>query len=150
MKRIETKLEQLTESGDVPLWRSHPSFFWVAAYLGFESFILGISMVLWGRQLFQSFAYDPVFQYLPVWLVGSLYLISATLTLIAIIFRKNILLRFAAVFGLVPTVMFTTGFVTLTVVGSLASITAVTRWTFAIIMYIRMLIEPFINPNSAR
>ena len=150
MKRIETKLEKIAKSQKVGLWRSHPSFFWLMLGLTIENFIVGAALVFSGRQYFAGIGYDPVFEFVPTTAIGLMFLTSAILMTIAFVTRRSILVKIAVPFALVPTVMFVTAFVFLTINNRFFSITAVTKWTFVAIVYARALSEPFVNPNSAR
>ena len=150
MPDIENRLARLAQEQKLGLWRTHPSFFWLAFFLMVENFVFAHLFLVSGRRYASSVAYDKAFDYLPTWGYGALFLISATLMATAFITKKHYLVRIGATFALIPTAMLTMALVYGFTNNTFSSIPAITKWMLPCILYMRMLKEPFTNILAAK
>lgn len=147
-KSLEKKIERVVIKKRIGLWRTHPSFFYVAFFFTVES-ILSFFVFVSNRTQIDS--YSNLFNVLPQNLFALMYLFGGSVVIYALASRKHIVLRPGALILLIPNMMMVTNFLILAFSnGTPGLYIAASKWTLTCLMLILMLVEPFVNPNSAR
>ena len=147
-KALDKTIAQVAKAKKIGLWRTHPSFFWVAVYFIVSS---AISAVAFMSSETAIGSYKNLFDYVPHQIYASIFIVGALLILIGLLAKAHAFLGVGAAVLLVPNVMMVTNFVLLVFTdGPIGLLVAISKWGLSCLMLILMLREPFINPLSAR
>lgn len=147
-KRLTKSLEDYAVRRKIGLWRTHPSFFFVALFYVLEGLVVGSLFIFDGST---TNVYQNLFKYIPEDLFGSFFLIGVLILIFALLSRKHIWLRVGVGVLLIPNMMMIANFlllITNTYSGGL--LVATFKWGLTCLMLFEMLYEPFVDPNNAR
>ncbi len=132
------------------LHKTHPGLFWVSLVTCIDGLITGLALLLAGRAPLSAPGYTYIFNVLPDWAYGIMFLVGSLMALVGIATNRISWLRIGSFILMVPTSMFAIGFAASWFAGLSQGWTAIPKWTaFAIILY-RQAVEPVVNPLSAR